>query len=182
MKGRFHLDAGALSASARRALVICLFGAMLGMLFNAASPRGIDLLGPVPPRGAEGITELDLEEAWALHKARKGVFIDARSAEEFGQGHIPGALLLPLDDFDEVLSSFATLIPSDTLLIAYCGKGCESSWEVAELLKEEGYSNLKVFYGGWDKWKSAGYPVEKDEMKTESAFRSNQGIGLTEGG
>lgn len=188
MKGRFFVDAGTLFAAGRRGVIICLAGAILGVLFNALSPRGIDLLGPVPHRKAEGIGELRLEEAWALHKERTGVFVDARSAEEFSAGHIPGALLLPLDDFDEAVSSWTDLIPLETLLITYCaGAGCDSSWDVAELLKEEGYSQIKVFFGGWEQWKGAGYPVEKDELKGKdpkgtSLLQSNREVSRPEGG
>ncbi len=89
MKGRFFLDAGTLFAAGRRGVMICLAGAVFGVLFNAVSPRGIDLLGPVPHREAKGIGELGLEEAWALHKERTGVFVDARSAEEFACGTYP---------------------------------------------------------------------------------------------
>ena len=188
MKGRSFLDAGTLFAAGRRGVMICLAGAVFGVLFNAVSPRGIDLLGPVPHREAKGIDELGLEEAWALHKERTGVFVDARSAEEFGEGHIPGALLLPLDDFDEAVASWPDLIPLETLLITYCaGAGCDSSWDVAELLMEEGYSRIKVFFGGWEQWKGAGYPVEKKERSRKepegaSLLQSNRRVSRPEGG
>ncbi len=188
MKGRFFLDAGTLFAAGRRGVMICLAGAVFGVLFNAISPRGIDLLGPVPHRETKGVGELRLEEAWAVHKERTGVFVDARSAEEFGAGHIPGALLLPPDDFDEAVSSWTDLIPLETLLITYCaGAGCDSSWDVAELLEEEGYSRVKVFFGGWQEWKGAGYPVEKDEQtgtepKGKSLLQSNRAVSRPDGG
>jgi rhodanese-related sulfurtransferase len=165
--------------------MICLIGAILGVLFNAVSPRSIDLLGPVPHRVVEGIGELSLEEAWDLHKQRTGVFVDARSAKEFGAGHIPGALLLPLEDFDEAVSSWKDLIPLETLLITYCaGAGCDSSLDVAEWLKEEGYSQVKVFFGGWEQWKGAGYPVEKEEKagKGTLLLQSNRESSRPEGG
>ena len=160
--GRFSVDARALYAAVRRGLMISLAAAVLGVLFNAVSPRGIGLLGPVPHRDKLGIKEVGLKQAWTLYEKRKGVFVDARSAEEFGAGHIPGALLLPEDDFDQAVSSWKRLIPPDTLLITYCsGGGCNSSRDVAQLLREAGYSRVEVFYGGWEEWKSAGYPVEK---------------------
>ena len=183
MERRFFLDMEALLAAGRRGVMICLAGAVFGVLFNAVSSRSIDLLGPVPHREAKGISELGLEEARALYEERTGVFVDARSAKEFGEGHIPGALLLPLDDFDEAVSSWTDLIPFDTLMITYCaGAGCESSWDVAELLKEEGYSQVKVFFGGWGEWKDAGYPVEKSEPKGKSLLQSNRGVSRPEGG
>jgi len=147
------LERNILYAAAGRGALICLASAIVGLLFNAASPRGIDLWGPVPRRTVEGIGEVNLEEAWALYRGKTGLFVDARSKEEFDAGHIPGAMLLPLDDFDEVFSSWKNLIPSDTLLITYCaGAGCDSSLDVAESLKEGGYSRVKVFFGGWKKW------------------------------
>jgi rhodanese-related sulfurtransferase len=187
LKYRFFPDAVTLFAAARRGLIISVAGLVLGVLFNAVSPRGIPLFGPVPARQVKGIEELRLEEAWALHKERKGVFVDSRSAEEFGAGHIPGALLLPKEGFDDAISSWKALIPFDTLLIPYCGEGCDSSWDVAELLKEEGYSRIKVFYGGWDKWKGAGYPVERVaheamEPEGEARLHSNRDVQGPEGG
>ncbi len=180
MTGRFFGGERSLYASGRRVLMISLAASVLGILFNAVSPRGIDLLGPVPHRDKMGIEELKLGEARALHEARKGVFVDARSAEEFGAGHIPGALLLPEDDFDETVSSWKGLISPETLLITYCsGGGCNSSRDVAQLLKEAGYSRVKVFYGGWEEWKKAGYPVETGERTRSKArdgleLRSNR--------
>ncbi len=162
------LDREILCAAGRRGALICLVSAIVGLLFNAASPRGIDLLGPVPRRTVEGVGEVSLEEAWDLYRGKTGLFVDARSKKEFDAGHIPGAMLLPLDDLDEVLSSWKSLIPSDTLLITYCsGAGCDSSLDVAESLREEGYSRVKVFFGGWKKWKGAGYPVEKKGREPE---------------
>jgi rhodanese-related sulfurtransferase len=162
--------------------MLCLAGAVIGVLFNAVSPKGIALLGPVPHRQVKGIGELELEEARALHEERTAVFVDARSAKEFNEGHIPGALLLPPDDFDEAISSWTELIPRETLLITYCGAGCDSSLDLAELLKEEGYSRIKVFFGGWDKWKGAGYPVEKRGPKEKSLLQSNRQVSGPEGG
>jgi rhodanese-related sulfurtransferase len=155
--------------------MILLIGVLLGVLFNALSPRGVKLLGPVPGSSADGIEEIALDEVWALYRERKAVFVDARSAEEFAAGHIPGALLLPKDDFDEVLSSWTTLVPFDTLLITYCGGGsCDSSHDVAEWMKEEGYSKVKVFRDGWEKWKGAGYPAEGDSKEGKKAERERQ--------
>lgn len=188
MKDRTILDLRTLYASGRRGFAICLVGAGLGLLINAFSPQGIPLLGPVPAPHKKGIEQIALERVWALFQVKKGVFVDARSAEEFRAGHIPGALLLPLDAFEETVSSWTNLIPADTLLITYCsGEGCESSTDVAALLVEEGYSQVKVFFGGWEHWKRAGYPVEKawqkgPEPSGDSRLHSNRDLPEREGG
>ena len=170
MKDRRFSDLSTQYPSVRRGLLICFVAGSLGILVNAVSPWGIPLLGPVPAGDDERIPDIELGEAWALCNEGKVVFVDARSPEEFRAGHIPGALLLTLDDFEETVASWRNLIPSETLLIAYCsGEGCDSSREVAALLVEEGYARVKVFFGGWEHWKGAGYPVEKGSSKGERA-------------
>jgi rhodanese-related sulfurtransferase len=154
----------------RRGLLICFVAGSLGVLVNAVSPWGIPLLGPVPAGYNEGVTGIELGEAWALYSEGNASFVDARSPQEFCAGHIPGALSLTLDDFEETVASWKNLIPLETLLVTYCsGEGCDSSREVAVLLVEEGYSQVKVFFGGWEHWKEAGYPVEKESSEGERA-------------
>lgn len=150
-----------------RCLLICFVAAGLGLLVNALSSRGIPLFGPVPEGNSGGIAQVDLKQAWALHQAGKAVFVDARSPKEYRAGHIPRAFLLCQDTFEQAVPSWKNLVPLDTLVITYCsGEGCDSSKEVAALLIDEGYSRVKVFFGGWEQWKRAGYPVEKDSFGT----------------
>jgi len=170
MKGRSSSDSSRLYATLRRGVWICFAASSLGILVNAVSPRGIPLLGPVPLRVGNGVEEIPLEEVWALHKEGRGVFVDARSAKEYRVGHIPRALWLSPDAFEETVSSWKDLIPPETLLITYCGgEGCESSRDVAALLIEEGYRRVKVFFGGWEQWKRAGYPVENGSTAREDS-------------
>ena len=181
------LDLRTFYLSGQRGLLICLVGAGLGILVNAVSPGGIPLLGPVPAVDTKGIEQVALKEVWALFQEGKCVFLDARSEEEFRAGHIPRAFLLPPDASEGTVSSLVSLIPADTLLITYCsGEGCESSTDVAALLVEEGYSRVKVFLGGWEHWKRAGYPVEKAGRKGlgpvgDLGLRSNQDLSQRQG-
>jgi len=109
----------------------------------------------------QDLERIDLPHAWTLFQQGQGMFVDARSEEEYNAGHIPGAMLLTDEIFDVNISSLLSSIPLNTLIVAYCsGVGCGSSREVAELLMEEGYTNVKVYYAGWDAWVGAGYPVE----------------------
>lgn len=188
MKDRALLDLRGLYTSAWRGLLICLVGAGLGLLVNAVSPRGIPLIGPIPASHKVGIEEIAPEEAWALFQEKKGTFVDARSADDFRAGHIPGALLFPLHAFEETLSLWRNLISADTLLIIYCsGEGCEASRDVAALLKEVGYSRVKVLLGGWEQWKRAGYSVETVGQKAleperDSRLHSKRGLSKWDGG
>mgnify|MGYP001815683049 CR=1 FL=1 len=159
-------DSSALYTASWRSVLICLVAAGIGILVNAASPRGIPLLGPLPIRDNEGIEQDGLEEAWVLFQEGRTVFVDARSREEFYAGHIAGALLVTREDFEESVSSLWDLIPPDALMVTYCaGEGCEASTELAGLLQDAGYTRIKVFYAGWKQWREAGYPVETSESQ-----------------
>ena len=118
----------------------------------------------------EGLEKIGLEIVWKVFRAGGTVFVDARSEEEYNAGHIPGALFLPQEILEESLSSLMDLIPLDTLVVTYCsGEGCGSSSEAAELLQEAGFTNVKVFYGGWDVWMGAGHPVKSRSVLESGA-------------
>jgi rhodanese-related sulfurtransferase len=147
-----------------RGALIVIVSAVLGVCVNAVSPGGVPLFGAVPPVDMNGLESVEAEEALRLFKEKQVVFVDARSEEEFCEGHIPGAKLLTQDDFEDNISTFKQMVPADTPLVTYCsGEGCGSSMEVAGLLKDEGYENTKIFLGGWEKWKLKGCPVAERE-------------------
>ncbi len=152
------LSVAGISSTLWRSGMVLLAAACLGIFVNSVSSNGIDLRGPVPPPPER----VSLEESRSLFQDKESVFVDARSREEFDAGHIAGALLLSLDDIEESISSFLELIPLERKVVVYCsGTGCGSSGEVAEFLKEVGYSDIHVFSGGWEEWAAAGYPIAR---------------------
>ncbi|MEW6440825.1 MAG: rhodanese-like domain-containing protein [bacterium] len=147
----------------KRALLLILASGLIGLTANSLSPNGVRILGPVAPAPIEGVRAIDLEGAWGLFQGRQAVFVDARTREEYDAGSIPGALSLSADEFEEKASAFLDLVPLDATVIVYCsGKGCDSSREVAELLRESGYRDIRLFYGGWEEWKRSGHPLAAD--------------------
>ncbi len=77
------------------------------------------------------------------------VIIDARTDEEFAQGHIEGAVLIP--EY-EIRQKAPQIIPDkDTLILVYCRSGRRSKIASEELVKS-GYTNVKEF-GGIIDWK-----------------------------
>jgi len=97
---------------------------------------------------------------------KSAVFLDARSPDEYKEGHIPGALNYYADDLDQ----FAPLVlpqlkDKNQELVAYChGSSCELSLVLARALINLGYTNVKVFFGGWPEWKKAGYPIQAGDQ------------------
>jgi rhodanese-related sulfurtransferase len=107
---------------------------------------------------------IKFEEARALFLTNGAVFVDARPAEVYHQGHIRGALNLPLDSLDEYLPDFSVQVPPDSLIITYCdGQSCHLSKEVALQLAAKGYSHVEVLVNGWSVWKDSGLPTESSQ-------------------
>lgn len=84
------------------------------------------------------------------------VVLDVRPAEEYRNGHIPGALSIPLP---ELKNRFAEL-PHDREVVAYCrGPYCVLSVEAMNILRNAGYRAVRL-KEGLPEWKEAGLPVE----------------------
>ena len=79
------------------------------------------------------------------------VLVDVRPAEEFGAGHIDGALSIPLDELDERLDE----LPADSEIVAYCrGEFCAYAHEAVRALRAAGRSARRLD-GGWPEWRLA---------------------------
>ena len=84
------------------------------------------------------------------------VILDTRTREEYDEGHIPGAMLIPHDEILEKAESVLT--DKNQLILVYCRSGRRSKL-AAEDLQKLGYTDIKEF-GGIIDWP---YEVEKGE-------------------
>ena len=82
------------------------------------------------------------------------VLLDARSEEEFFEGHIPGATVIPHDEIEERAES--EIPEKDVPVVVYCRSGRRSKI-AAEALVSLGYSEVYEF-GGIIDWP---YEIEK---------------------
>jgi rhodanese-related sulfurtransferase len=99
---------------------------------------------------------VDVDTVNAL-RDNAGVFlIDVREPDEYAAGHIPGITLIPMG---EVASRLAEL-PRDKEIIVTCRTGNRSG-QVADLLRQQGFTNVHNMSGGIVAWEEAGYPVEQ---------------------
>ena len=104
---------------------------------------------------------ITLEDARDAHNENRALFIDARSPEEFGSGHLRGAINLTWLDFDTRGSTLLKDVPKDKLIVTYCdGENCDLSKELAQMLIGAGFTNVHVLVNGWTVWKVAGLPFE----------------------
>ena len=72
------------------------------------------------------------------------VILDVRTEEEFAQGHIPGAILIP--DYEIREEAESSLPDKDALILVYCRSGRRSK-NAAQILLELGYTNIREFGG-----------------------------------
>ncbi|HKQ62022.1 MAG TPA: rhodanese-like domain-containing protein [Candidatus Polarisedimenticolaceae bacterium] len=91
--------------------------------------------------------------------AHAAVVCDAREADEYEQGHVPGAINLPPSSATDP-ARLEALATGGKPVITYCGGGtCELSMTLAWALFDAGKSRVAVFVGGFPEWVAAGYPV-----------------------
>jgi rhodanese-related sulfurtransferase len=81
--------------------------------------------------------------------------IDVREASEYEQGHIAGAVNIPL----RTLAQSVDQIPTDQPVIVYCASGHRAAMANAAL-HVMGLDNVRVFPAGYGAWEAAGEPTE----------------------
>jgi len=81
--------------------------------------------------------------------------IDVRETGEYAEGHIPGAVNIPL----RTLLDDPGLIPMDTQVVVYCKSGYRAALANATL-QIAGYDNARAFSPSWNAWSEAGLEVE----------------------
>ena len=95
--------------------------------------------------GSATYDQISGAEAKALMDSESGyIIIDARTQEEYDQGHIPGAILIP--EYEIADRAEKELPDKDQLILVYCRSGRRSKIAAEELVKL-GYTNVKEFGG-----------------------------------
>jgi rhodanese-related sulfurtransferase len=84
------------------------------------------------------------------------IWIDARPEAEFERDHVPGAILLNEDRWNELLPSFLQEQWSpDKKIVVYCSsESCNLAGDVARRLREEAKlpNEIRVLRDGWEGW------------------------------
>lgn len=103
------------------------------------------LNGKMTPLYWRELKDADLSQA---------TLVDVRTADEFELGAIPGAINLPLDELREHLDK----IPRDKPIWVYCGIGLRG-YLASNLLKDNGFKNVRNLIGGLKTYKAATTPI-----------------------
>ena len=101
---------------------------------------------PTLPQEEQGIyRRITAQEAKEMMIQEENyVLLDVRTVEEFKEGHIPGALLMP--DTEIVHRASIALPDKNALILVYCRSGRRSE-NAARQLIEMGYTNIYDFGG-----------------------------------
>ena len=82
------------------------------------------------------------------------MWLDARPDGDFEREHVPGAIQLNEDRWNELLPQMLQAWSPEKKIIVYCSsQACGASREVARRLRNEaGLTNVFVLEGGWEAW------------------------------
>lgn len=147
-----------------RILILLAVAVVLGSAANAVSPRGLSWTCPLG-RGVAGqvadagLVPVDLKTAQELVLKKSIRIIDARPAEEFRIGRLPGAVNIPWREGRYPSSNPIKDVP----VLVYCSNEfCEDALKTGIELKSLGYSHVAVFVDGYEAWWNARGPVDQD--------------------
>jgi rhodanese-related sulfurtransferase len=148
-----------------QAITIILLSGVFGLAVNGLRADGIPLVERWQEKVLNeqltgGLPAVSLKEAKEAHAKGDALFVDARDAAFYEEGHIPGAVSLPVQDFEMVFARLQEQLLAAPRLITYCdGASCEMSVELTEKLLFAGFVQVEIFTGGMQQWKAAGLPV-----------------------
>ena len=102
------------------------------------------------------VVEVSIDEAKDLiDETMDLIILDVRTEEEYNEGHIKGAILIPYDKIAEREKDIEGLI--DKSILVYCRTGRRSALAI-ESLKEYGFPRIYHMHEGISKWT---YDLEK---------------------
>jgi rhodanese-related sulfurtransferase len=139
-------------------------------LFAASLTCAAQGTPPVTPTTLSGGKVVSADEAKKLLDGKQSVFVDTRSAMNFGKGHVPGAVSVQYGEKSEFAENFdaskdrfdLAQLPGDknAALVFYSdGPTGWKSYKAAVLAVRAGYKSVHYFRGGWAEWEARKYPV-----------------------
>ncbi|WP_072889069.1 rhodanese-like domain-containing protein [Ornithinibacillus halophilus] len=93
------------------------------------------------------IVDVSVDEAKDLLDDEEVVVLDVRTIEEYSQGHIPNAQLLPLQELEARLSE----LNEDQKYLVVCRSGNRSA-QASTILIQNGFQNIYNMTGGMNNW------------------------------
>lgn len=103
------------------------------------------------------VPRVTAEELKVMLDKDEAIVIDVRNASDYVDGHIPGALQIPLSFVEGEIPWF----PRDKKIVTYCTCPAEeTSGQAVLILQRGGLNNAAALVGGLDTWRARGFNVE----------------------
>jgi rhodanese-related sulfurtransferase len=102
---------------------------------------------PIPP---SQMVSVDQARQWS----GTTIWVDARPDVDFAHDHVPGAISLNEDHWNELLPQLLAAWSPEKKIVVYCSaQSCDLAREVAERLRKEAQlPDVFVLEGGWEAW------------------------------
>jgi rhodanese-related sulfurtransferase len=106
------------------------------------------------------VTLANVAKAKALIQDSTVKILDVRTPQEFSQGHIKGAQLIPVYDLSNRIQELAPF--KDRPILVYCHSGNRST-TASRILKKNGFTKIFNLQGGITAWNSGGNKTVKGD-------------------
>jgi rhodanese-related sulfurtransferase len=88
------------------------------------------------------------------------VVFDARGRELYEAGHLPGAILLPVEEAESRIGAYVHRVTPDTPILVYCGGlDCADALDLAVKLRGFSFADVTLYPGGYAEWVAYGGAV-----------------------
>jgi len=168
--------------------------------FRQGHQQLVDLNRPCGSRRTQTLPALEnditAKQAKELLDRRVGyIYLDVRTVKEFADGHVPGAINIPVMQMDsqtnhmimndDFLSSVEKEIPKSSHIIVGCKSGSRSA-RSQKIMHNSGYKNVANMLGGFSGkknktgeiihpgWSMMGFPIERENGEREN--RNDSGL------
>jgi rhodanese-related sulfurtransferase len=126
---------------------------LIGLAFLPAIGQAIyfrDKVSWQSPIPASEMVTVTQARAWS----DSAIWVDARPDEEFQRDHVPDAIPLNEDRWNDLLPQFLARWSPEKKVVVYCSaQSCNAAREVAKRLRDEAQlKDVFVIQGGWEEW------------------------------
>ncbi len=142
------------SAKKRKNNNTLIYGGLGAVILIVVAVLALNQPAAAPETTAGMPAEISVQEAYAYYEEDTFI-LDVRTPEEWNEGHVPGATLIPLDQLESRLSE----LPQDEEIVVICRSGNRSAVG-RDILLGAGFESVTSVAGGFNQWSANEYPVE----------------------
>ena len=132
----------------KRLKILILFSTLASMLLACS-----ESVNEQEKENTVSYSEATVDEAYNIYKNEEMIILDVRTEQEYEEGHIPGSILMPLQELENRLEELS--IEEKYLIV--CRSGSRSA-QASGILVANGFKHITNMQGGMLEWK---YDIEK---------------------